>query len=63
MFAKDGYAKIEDGYEYLMKLPVSSFTAEQVAKHEKQLAELNAEIARLQSLEAADMWLSELSAL
>jgi DNA topoisomerase-2 len=63
MFSKGGYAKIEDGYEYLMKLPVSSFTAEQVAKHEKQLAELKAEIARLQSTEAADMWLSELSVL
>lgn len=46
-----------------MKLPVSSFTAEQVAKHEKQLAELKAEISRLQSLEPADMWLMELSAL
>ena len=63
MFTKGGYAKIEDGYEYLMKLPVSSFTAEQVTKHEKQLAELKAEIARLQSTEAADMWLSELSVL
>jgi DNA topoisomerase-2 len=55
------FAKIEDGFEYLMKLPVSSFTAEQIAKHEKQLTELKAEIARLRSLEAADMWLSELS--
>jgi len=63
LFAKGGYTKIEDGYEYLMKLPVSSFTAEQVSKHEKQLAELKAEIERLRSLEAADMWLSELSAL
>jgi DNA topoisomerase-2 len=63
LFIKGGYTKIDDGYEYLMKLPVSSFTAEQIAKHEKQLAELKTEIARLQSLEAADMWLSELSAL
>ena len=60
---KNGYTKIEDGYEYLMKLSMSSFTLEQIAKHEKQLAELKSEIARLQSLEAADMWLSELSAL
>ena len=61
MFVKNGYAKIEDGFEYLMKLPVSSFTAEQVAKHEKHLAELRTEIERLRSLKAADMWLSELS--
>ncbi len=63
LFSKGGYTKIDDGYEYLMKLPVSSFTSEQIAKHEKHLAELMAEIARLRSLEAADMWLSELSVL
>jgi hypothetical protein len=53
--------KIDGEYDYLMKLPVSSFTAEQIAKHENHLAELKAEIMRLQSLEAADMWLMELS--
>jgi DNA topoisomerase-2 len=63
LFVKGGYDKIEDGFEYLMKLPVSSFTAEQIAKHEKHLAELKAEIERLRSLKAADMWLSELSVL
>jgi DNA topoisomerase-2 len=63
LFVKGGYVKIEDGFEYLMKLPVSSFTAEQIAKHEKHLAELKAEIECLRSLKAADMWLSELSVL
>jgi DNA topoisomerase-2 len=63
IFTEHKFAKIEDGFEYLMKLPISSFTAEQIAKHEKQLAELKAEIARLRTLESADMWLSELSAL
>jgi DNA topoisomerase-2 len=63
LFVKEGYATIDGGYDYLLKLPVSSFTSEQIAKHEKQLSELTAEIVRLQSLEAADMWLMELSAL
>jgi DNA topoisomerase II len=63
LFVKGGYIKIGDGFEYLMKLPVSSFTAEQIVKHEKHLAELKLEVSRLQSLKAADMWFSELSAL
>jgi DNA topoisomerase-2 len=54
------YAQIEGGYDYIMKLPVSSFTAEQVAKHEAKLAALRAEIAQLERLEAADMWLADL---
>jgi hypothetical protein len=42
---------------------VSTFTAEQVDKHSKKLAELCAEIDRLEKTEAADMWLTELSAI
>jgi DNA topoisomerase II len=61
LFVANGLAKIDGGFDYLMKLPISSFTAEQIAKHEKQLAELNAEIARLRATKAADMWLMELA--
>ena len=60
LFAANGLAKIDDGFDYLMKLPISSFTAEQIAKHEKQLAELNTEIARLEATRAADLWLADL---
>jgi hypothetical protein len=41
---------------------VSTFTEEQVTKHATALAKIRAEVVRLQSLEAADMWLTELSA-
>jgi hypothetical protein len=51
-----GFLKIEESYDYLMKLPVSSFTAETIAKHEKELAELRAEVVRLSSLSPADLW-------
>jgi hypothetical protein len=57
------YRKVTDSYDYIFRLPVSAFTAEQVDKQAKKLAELQTEIARLESLKAADMWLSELSAL
>ena len=61
VFARAGFARIDAGYEYLMRLPISSFTAEQIAKHAKQLAELKAEILRLSSMEPAEMWLNELN--
>jgi hypothetical protein len=55
------YRKVSDSFDYIFRLPVSSFTAEQIDKHAKKLAEIRAEIARLESLEAADLWLTELS--
>jgi DNA topoisomerase-2 len=55
------YRKVSDSYEYIFRLPVSAFTAEQVAKQHKTLQDLCAEIRRLEGLKAADMWLSELS--
>lgn len=55
------YRKVSDSYDYIFRLPVSSFTAEQVAKQKKTLEDLYAEIRRLEQLNAADMWLSELS--
>ena len=61
MFKKAAYTSI-DGYDYLLKLPVSSFTAEQITKHESQLAALRAEHVRLESLRPAEMWLMELAA-
>jgi len=61
LLAQQSYVKLEDSYEYIMKLPVRSFTAEQVLKHETQLADLRTEIARLNELKAADMWLNDLT--
>jgi DNA topoisomerase-2 len=60
MFKQASYTSI-DGYDYLLKLPVSSFTAEQIAKHEAQLAALRAEHARLETLRPSEMWLMELA--
>ena len=57
------YRKVSDSYDYIFRLPVSTFTAEQVDKHATKLKDLRTEIARLESLEAADMWLNELAAL
>jgi hypothetical protein len=44
-------------------LPVSSFTAEQSAKHRAKLQSLRKEIATLKTTKPADLWLTELSIL
>jgi DNA topoisomerase-2 len=62
-FAKFGYAQIDGSYDYLMRLPVSSFTREQMDKHHAKLDDLRSSIAKLWKTTAADLWLTELSAL
>jgi DNA topoisomerase-2 len=57
-----GYSKIDDKFEYLMKLPVSTFTAENIEKNQRKLHELRDEIQKLERTSPAEMWLSELSA-
>ena len=57
------YRKVSDTYDYIFRLPVSTFTAEQVDKHRAKLVEIRADIARLEATRAAQMWLTELSVL
>jgi DNA topoisomerase-2 len=57
---KEKYVEIEGGYDYILKLPVSSFTAEQIDKHSKKLESIHNSIAELESKGAADLWLEDL---
>jgi DNA topoisomerase-2 len=57
---KEKYVEIDGGYEYILKLPVSSFTAEQIDKHSKKLEAIHTGIANLETKEAADLWLEDL---
>ena len=54
------YQHVDGSYEYIMRLPVSAFTSEKVAKHEKDMADLKAEIERLENTNAQQMWLADL---
>jgi len=56
------YQHVDGSYEYIMRLPVSAFTAEKIAKHEKDMADLKAEIHRLECTNAEKMWLADLEA-
>jgi DNA topoisomerase-2 len=60
ILAKHEYEHIDGSYEYIMRLPVSAFTAEKVAKHEKDMADLLAEIDRLEATNAERLWLADL---
>ena len=54
------YNHVDGSYDYIMRLPVSAFAAEKVAKHEKDMADLLAEIGRLENTNAEKMWLADL---
>jgi DNA topoisomerase-2 len=60
LLEKHKYDKLKDGYDYIMRLPVSSFTNENIKKHETELREIETEIARLEKLKAAELWLTDL---
>lgn len=62
ILAGHGYARIQDSYDYILKLPVRSFTAEQIAKHKSMLDTLRGQIATLTGTTAADLWLEDLQA-
>ena len=57
---KAKYELIDGSYDYILKLPVSSFTAEQIEKHKKKLESLRSEIKSLETTEPADLWLADL---
>jgi DNA topoisomerase-2 len=54
------YQHIDGSYDYIMRLPVSAFTAEKIAKHEKDMTDLLNEIKRLENTTSALLWLADL---
>jgi hypothetical protein len=56
------YQHVDGTYEYIMRLPVSAFTSEKIAKHEQDECDLLAEISRLEKTNAEKMWLADLEA-
>ena len=60
ILATHGYDRVDGSYDYIMRLPVSAFTAEKVAKHEKDMEDMAAEIDGLKNTNAEKMWLADL---
>lgn len=57
------FVVINDSYDYLMNLPISSLTLKNAQKRENDLEELKKSILSLEKTSAKQMWMSELKAL
>ena len=54
------YDKINDGFDYLLDLPIKSLTLKHALKHEKDLEVLKKSIADMEAQTPRGMWLKEL---
>ncbi len=60
---KGEYPTLEDGYEYLLRMPMSSLTHERKLQLEAEAAKARQELTKLQKTSPKDMWLAELAEL
>jgi DNA topoisomerase-2 len=63
LLKKEKFELIKDSYDYLMNLPIASLTLTNATKHEKELTELKARIAEMESTTPKELWLSDLEKL
>jgi hypothetical protein len=63
LLTAEKFDKIRDGFDYLLNLPIASLTLKHAQKHEKDLADLKAQIVDLEGKNAKSLWLSDLAAL
>ena len=61
LLGEQKFAKIKDGYDYLLNLPIASLTLKHAQKHEKDLEELRSAIKDLESQTPRGLWLKELN--
>jgi hypothetical protein len=60
LLEQDKFAKIKDGYDYLLNLPIASLTLKHAQKHQKDLDDLKAQISNLESKNSKMLWLEDL---
>ena len=63
LLASEKFDKIRESYDYLLNLPIASLTLKHAQKHEKDLADLKAQIAELEKKTAVMLWKEELGKL
>jgi DNA topoisomerase-2 len=55
--------RIDGTFEYLLKLPLSSMTQENITKHQVELDKLEKRIKHVETMHDTEMWMEDLSAL
>lgn len=60
LLEQDKFAKIKDGYDYLLNLPIASLTLKHAQKHQKDLDDLKAQISNLEGKNSKMLWLEDL---
>ena len=63
MLTKMKYDRLEESYDYLLKMPMNSVTEENVAKILKEKEEMESELNELKGTSVETIWLRELKAL
>ena len=61
MLEEAGFDKIDDSYDYLLRLPIRSLTRENIKKHEAELASILSKIAQTEKTYPHESWLSDLA--
>jgi DNA topoisomerase-2 len=61
LLTAEKFAKIKDGYDYLLDLPIKSLTLKNAQKHENDLEELKKKIAEIEKTTPKEMWVKELT--
>jgi DNA topoisomerase-2 len=57
------YQRIDDSYDFLLRLPFRSLTKEAIASHESALKVLRTKIADLEASTPASLWIADLDAM
>jgi DNA topoisomerase-2 len=62
LLEEEGYARIDESFDYILRLPVSTVTAETIAKHKADLAALRSRLTTLHATTPASLWNDDLLA-
>lgn len=57
---KDGFKMVSDSYDYLLKMPVTSFTEEMLEKLQKEIDDVSGRLEDVKKTSVEQMWLNDL---